>query len=118
MFIYKFSNKYDRQKKHIWSLAKRTGTRARPHFYYMPKMGVIRNLEKNKDYYRLSQIMRPNRIATLIAFKQGKGFAVNKELFDIQMMLFRFEGNDEIADKLEEITPEYYMNSIISLDSK
>ena len=33
-------------------------------------------------------------------------------------MLFRFEGNDEIADKLEEITPEYYMNSIISLDSK
>lgn len=118
MFIYKFSNKYDRQKKHIWSLAKRTGTRARLHFYYMPKMGVIRNLEKNKDYYRLSQIMRPNRIATLIAFKQGKGFAVNKELFDIQMMLFRFEGNDEIADKLEEITPEYYMNSIISLDSK
>lgn len=86
--------------------------------FTISKMGVIRNLEKNKDYYRLSQIMRPNRIATLIAFKQGKGFAVNKELFDIQMMLFRFEGNDEIADKLEEITPEYYMNSIISLDSK
>lgn len=118
MFIYKFSNKYDRQKKQIWSLAKRTGTRARLYFYYMPKMGVIRNLVKNEDYYRLSQIMRPNRIATLIAFKQGKGFAVNKELFDIQMMIFRFEGNDEIADKLEEITPETYMEPIISLESK
>lgn len=118
MFIYKFSNKYDMQKKTIWNLAKRTGARARLYFYYMPKMGLIRNLEKNQDYYRLNQVMRPNRIATLVAFKQGKGFAVNKELFDIQMMLFRFEGNEDLANKLEEITPECYMEPIISIKSK
>ena len=118
MFIYKFSNKYDRQKEHIWSLAKRTGTRARLHFYYMPKMGLIRNLVENKDYYRLSKIMYNNRIATLLAYKQGSGFAVNKELFDIQMMLFRFEGNEELANRIEANTPKYYMKPITDPQNK
>ena len=113
MFIYKLSNKYDKQKKFVWSTAKRTGARARLYFYYKPKMELIRNLVKNKDYYRLSVIMKPHTEATLVAFKDGTGFAVNKELFDIQLMLFRFEGNGDLAVRLQELTPRYYMKSII-----
>ena len=41
-----------------------------------------------------------------------------KLLLAILFIVLLQEGNDEIADKLEEITPEYYMNSIISLNSK
>ncbi len=113
MFVKAISSYYDRQKNKVWALAKRTGTRARLYFYYMPKMGLIRNLVKNEDYYRLSNIMLDNRIATLLAYKQDTGFAVNKELFEIQMMLFRFEGNNELADRLEAITPKYYMEPIV-----
>ena len=112
MFVKAISSYYDRQKNKVWSVAKRTGTRARLYFYYMPKMNLIRNLVKNEDYFRLSKIMKKNRVATLLAYKQNAGFAVNKELFDIQMMLFRFEGNDELANRLEAITPSYYMEPI------
>ena len=118
MFIKAISSYYDRQKNSIWALAKRTGARARLYFYYMPKMGLIRNLVENKDYYRLSKIMQNNRIATLLAYKQGSGFAVNKELFDIQMMLFRFEGNEELANRIEANTPKYYMKPITDPQNK
>lgn len=118
MFINKISSFYERQKDKIWALAKRTGTRARLYFYYKPKMKLIRNLAENKDFYRLSRIMDKNRRATILAYKLGTGFAVNKELFDIQLMLFRFEGNDELADELQKITPDYYMKSIAEIAGK
>lgn len=116
MFVKAISSFYDKQKNMVWKLAKRTGTRARLYFYYMPKMGVIRNLVANEDYYRLSEIMKLNRIATLLAYKDGTGFAVNKELFDIQMKLFRFEGNVELANRIEGITPKYYMKPIVDVN--
>ena len=109
-------NKTNLWKKHFRKKSRqmfRTGARARLYFYYRPKMELIRNLVEKQDYYRLSSIMSNNRMATLLAYKDGTGFAVNKELFDIQMMLFRFEGNEELANRLEEITPKYYMKSII-----
>ncbi|MBQ9673432.1 MAG: hypothetical protein IJV39_02280 [Ruminococcus sp.] len=118
MFVKTISSYYDRQKKKVWTLARRTGTRARLYFYYMPKMGLIRNLLENEDYYRLSSVMRLNRLATLLAYKQGSGFAVNKELFDIQLKLFRFEGNIELANRLETMTPKYYMNPIVDNEVK
>jgi phosphorylcholine metabolism protein LicD len=116
MFVKAISSFYDKQKHMVWSIAKRTGTRARLYFYYMPKMGVIRNLVANEDYYRLSEIMKLNRVATLLAYKDGTGFAVNKELFEIQLKLFRFEGNVELANRIEANTPKYYMKPIVDVN--
>lgn len=118
MLVKSISAYYDRQKSKVWTLAKRTGTRARLYFYYLPKMGLIRNLLANEDYYRLASVMRLNRLATLLAYKQGAGFAVNKELFEIQLKLFRFEGNEELANRLEAMTPKYYMSSIVENEEK
>lgn len=113
MFINKISDRYEGQKKFVWATAKRTGARARLYFYYKPKMELLRNLVEQEDYFRLAKLMEPHTEATYCALKDNTGFAVNKELFEIQLMLFRFEGNNEIADKLEKLTPEYYMKSIM-----
>ena len=44
--------------------------------------------------------------------KKNLGFAVDKEMFEIQQALLRFFKRDKMADKLVELTPELFMKPV------
>lgn len=103
--------KYDKMKKSNWFSAKATNDRLILSKYYEPLMPLIRRLYKNNDYVRLEKVMRRHRNAVVKHLNQGRGFAVNRELFEIQLDIFRFEGKSAVAQKLIEITPSQYMKN-------
>ncbi|MGN0467596.1 MAG: hypothetical protein ACI4GY_02590 [Acutalibacteraceae bacterium] len=102
-------NKYDKIKNDVWAIAKMTNDRLTLAEYYKPLMPLIRKLRENGDYQRLQKIMKRNRLYVVKHLNQGRGFAVNRELFNLQLDLFRYEGKYEVAEKLKEITPKQYM---------
>ncbi|MEE1186233.1 MAG: hypothetical protein UHN02_02490 [Acutalibacteraceae bacterium] len=103
------SRAQDAKKNKAWDIAQMVGHRIKLQNYYSNKMDRIHNLIKSEDYNRLYRIMNKNRAAVRKYLKIGYGFAVNKELFDIQNQLYLNEGKIDLVKKLNKITPKSFL---------
>ena len=103
------SKHQDKHKSTAWEVAQMVGYRLELQNYYSDKMERIHNLIRCQDYMRLYRIMNKNRAAVRKYLKIGYGFAVNKELFDIQNQLYLNEGKIDLVNKLNKITPKSFL---------
>ncbi len=105
-------NKYSKIRENTWFLAKRSGIRAQMYDRYYERMPKIRRLYECGDYISLNREMRAYNKICEKYLKKNLGFAVDKEMFEIQQALLRFFKRDKMADKLVELTPELFMKPV------
>ncbi|RGD74668.1 hypothetical protein [Anaerofustis stercorihominis] len=105
---------YHRPRNNGWTIIKRSGDRAELHHYYKSKMNYIRKVYEIQDYIMLDLSLNKLKQRSIYYAKRGLGFAVNKELFEMIITLFRFEGYDKYADILIRNTPEEFFKPLIT----
>lgn len=105
-------HKYTVKKNEIMQIVAFTKDRVLLSEYYQSKMPLIRKQLEEKDYYNLNKSMQKHRRTMVKYLDKGYGFAVNRELFDIQMKIFQMEGKSNIVDTMKRLTPEQYMKDI------
>lgn len=113
MFLSKIANLYDGNKRKTWEIANLSGLRSDLYYFYLPQMDLIRTLRKNKEYSRLSLVLSKNDEAVKKGLESGIGFAINRELYEIQLEVYTAMDKTQLVEKLKNITPESYMVSIV-----
>lgn len=105
---------YHKPRNMGWSILSRSGDRVSLLNFYKPKMDYLRTLYKNEDYIMLSLALKQLKKRSIYYAKRNLGFAVNKELFDMNISILRFEGYNKYADILEKKTTEEFFKPIIN----
>lgn len=109
---------YHRPRNMGWSILNRSGDRAELLYFYKPKMDYLRKLYENEDYIMLSLCLNRLKTRSIYYAKRHLGFAINKELFDMNIKVLRFEGYNKYADILEKNTTEEFFKPIINIDEE
>lgn len=101
-----------KSKNKSWLIANRSGDR----LYFLeeltPKMDEIRKLYNEKSFEELREMLREYEGKTTFYLKHGIGFAMNKELLDIQCDLYEYEGRERLAKILREKVPKEHLKAI------
>ena len=94
-------------------IAKRSGDRLHYYEEFQQKREIILNLYANGDFEKLAEIFAEHEARTLFYLGHKLGFCVSREYFDIQCDIFRYEGREELIDKITRLIPAEHYKPII-----
>ncbi|MGI6736873.1 MAG: LicD family protein [Anaerovoracaceae bacterium] len=98
-----------RIRKKMLDTAYRSGDRSRLYDELEKNRDVIMRLYAERDFEGLRPYFEDYEKRTLYYLKKGLGLCVSREYFEILCDLFRYEGREELIEKLTAlIPPEHY----------
>jgi hypothetical protein len=98
---------------HYWDLLFRTGDRYDLWEIYEPIKDKVMKLHREQRFDELSNVLKPYRKLINKNYKLGLGLCFDPDILECMLDVFRYEGQEEYAQKLLNLVPPEHMKPIV-----
>ena len=111
-------SEYNRRIGKYYSIVERTEKRFAMYEKYVPMKETLLQLDKEKKYDELREILEPYFVALQTFSKKGLGLCFDKEIFEIAMNILEMDGQSAYVKSLRDMIPESHWEPIVITDYK